>query len=147
MLQDIFDTVEEPVIILDCNFVARLANRSFFNLFRTTEAEVIGKSFFELGNKQWDIEELRALLKDVLPRHKVVEHFVVTRKFPVIGERTMVLNAREVVADHESSLIFIAIHDVTEMEENKKRLQKLQDQLIAAYGIYCIASWRHCTRF
>ena len=122
-LQDVFDTVEEPIIILDCNFVAQLANRSFFKLFQTTEAEVIGKSFFELGNKQWDIEELRSLLKDVLPKHKVVEHFVVSRKFPVIGERTMVLNAREVVAEHESSLIFIAIHDVTEMEENKKRFK------------------------
>jgi two-component system CheB/CheR fusion protein len=113
--ESIVDTVREPLVILDADLRVVSANRSFYQTFQVKLEEAGGQSFYHLGNKQWDIPELRKLLEEILPQQTVFNDYEVEHDFPDIGQRTMLLNAREVRREGgEERLILLAIEDITE---------------------------------
>ena len=65
--QAIAETVREPLLVLDDHLVVRWANHAFYATFRVEPAATEGHQLFSLGNGQWDIPQLRELLKGVLP--------------------------------------------------------------------------------
>jgi hypothetical protein len=79
-----------------------------------------------LGNKQWNISELKKLLEGVLPKNKVIKDFEVEHKFPKIGKRIMLLNARQV---DSVQLIILAFEDYTEKKEIEKQTQEYTKHL------------------
>jgi hypothetical protein len=87
------------------------ANQSFYDTFKVDPAETEGRMVYDLGNRQWNIPELRRLLGEVLPDNEFLENFEVEHEFETIGRRIMLLNARRV--DH-LQLILLAIEDITE---------------------------------
>ncbi len=110
-----FDTVREPLLLLDLDLRVVMANRSFYEVFKVTPQETEGQLIFNLGNGQWDIPALRELLERILPENTVFNNFEVKHRFENIGERTMVLNARKLF--HGGEMIFLAIEDVTERKQ------------------------------
>jgi signal transduction histidine kinase len=111
----IADTISEPLLVVDAGFQVVAVNRAYFANFRTTPEVTVERGLFELGNGQWDIPELRRLLKEVLPLHREIEGFPVEHVFPELGARYMLINACEILrpAEHEY-LILLAIEDITE---------------------------------
>ena len=80
--------------------------------------ETDGRLIYELGNRQWDIPELRELLEDILPQHTSFRDFRVTHDFETIGKREMLLNAREVHQEAgDERLILLAIEESAEDDE------------------------------
>ncbi|WIW90239.1 hypothetical protein K3M67_19510 (plasmid) [Sphingobium sp. V4] len=63
--QGIVDTVAEPLLVLDASLCVQAASRSFLEAFGVNSYETIGQPVYELGNRQWDIPELRRLLEEV----------------------------------------------------------------------------------
>ena len=90
------------------------ATPSFYRTFQVSKQDTDGQILFDLGNRQWDIPELRESLTHLLPRDTAFENFRVDHDFPSIGHRSMILNARQI---HPRSggepLILLAIEDVT----------------------------------
>ncbi|HLL60692.1 MAG TPA: ATP-binding protein [Candidatus Nitrosocosmicus sp.] len=124
----IVETVREPLIILDENLRIKTANKSFFDDFKVTKKETYNKLIFDLGNGQWDIPELKKLLKEILPKNSHFEDFEVTHTFEDIGTRTMILNARRIVLEgRKTELVLLAIEDITQ----KKIIDKHKDDFIA----------------
>lgn len=114
----IADTIREPLLVLDADFRVVAANRVFFSAFHTTPHETIDKALFALGDGQWDIAELRRLLKEVLPEHRAIEGFPVEYRSPTLGVRYMLVNACEILRPEEHEyLILLAIDDITERRE------------------------------
>ena len=64
---DIIATVHGPFLVLENDFRIRKANAAFFKKFGIYESEVVGKSFFEIQNRQWKDKKLRGLLQNLLP--------------------------------------------------------------------------------
>jgi two-component system, OmpR family, phosphate regulon sensor histidine kinase PhoR len=123
----IVETVREPLIILDENLRIKTANKSFFDAFKVTKKETYDQLIFDLGNGQWDIPELKKLLKEILPKNSHFEDFEVTHTFDDIGKRTMILNARRIVLEgHKTELVLLAIEDITQ----KKLFDKHKDDFI-----------------
>ena len=60
-----------------------------------TPRKTEGRMVFELGDGQWNIPGLRALLEDIIPKRRTVEAYEVDHEFPSIGRRAMLLNAGE----------------------------------------------------
>lgn len=121
--ESIVANIREPLLVLDKNLRIKTANKSFYVTFRVNEQETEGLLIYNLGNKQWDIPELRTLLEKILPEKSVFNDFEVTHSFPVLGELVMLLNAREVVNKSNSEkLILLSIEDIT---ERKKAQQKV----------------------
>jgi two-component system CheB/CheR fusion protein len=113
--ESIVATVREPLVILDAELRVVSANRSFYQVFHVTPEETEGELFYHAGDKQWDIPELRELLEEILPQETDFTDYEVTHHFTDIGQRTMMLNAREIGrSGGQERLILLAIEDVTE---------------------------------
>jgi len=130
----IVDTVRQPLIVLDADLRVVVASRSFYRAFQVTSQETEGRYLYELGNGQWDIADLRRLLDAIIPGNTTIEEHEVVRDFPMIGERTMLLDARKVFyeGNHGTSLL-LSIDDVTArraLERDKDELLRQKDLLL-----------------
>ena len=87
-----------------------------------------------LGEGQWDIPALRALLERIAPDKSVLEDYEVELDFPHLGRRTLLLNARKVFYEgNHSGNILLAIEDVTErrlVERERDELLRQKDLLL-----------------
>jgi two-component system CheB/CheR fusion protein len=121
----IITTITEAMIVLDKNLIVRSANQSFYDIFKTTAAETEGLYLFDLGNGQWNIPKLHELLLKIIPQDKQFKNFEVTHRFPLIGTKTMLLNAKQLVQKaHSQELIFLAIQDITSQVEAAKIIKE-----------------------
>jgi two-component system CheB/CheR fusion protein len=122
-------------------------------LFRVTAEQTEGQFIYELGDGQWNVPELRALLLDVVPNAGVIEDFTVDREFPVIGRRTMVINVRQlVVRGSDTRRILVAIEDRTAADQEVRQAlasSRLKDEFIATVShelrgpLNAISGWVH----
>lgn len=109
------ETIREAVLILDKDFRVRSANKAFYRIFKTREEETEGMLIYELGNRQWDILELRQLLEGMITKRTVISGYEVQHAFPSIGQKTMLLHCRTIAQKLlQKELIIIAIEDITE---------------------------------
>lgn len=126
--QGIVDTLEEPLLVLDKTLCVQSGNRAFFETFRVSKDETLGRPIFELGNGQWDIPELRKLLSEVVPKSTAVVGYEVNHGFPGLGRKTVLVSARRLVhPDSSNSSILILFEDVTE----RRRIDAEKDIVLA----------------
>ncbi|MES2177633.1 MAG: ATP-binding protein [Gemmatimonadota bacterium] len=126
----IADTIREPLLVLDAEFRVVAANRAYFAAFHASPDTTIEQNLFELGNGQWDIAELRRLLLDVLPKHREISDFPVEHVFPLLGARSMLLNACEIIRPEQHEyLILLAIDDITERRTAERALAERSREL------------------
>jgi PAS domain S-box-containing protein len=128
LAQAIVDTIRDPLLVLDQDLRVVTANRAFCQTFRMNLQDVHGRPVYGLGDGQWDIPELRLLLEDVAPQHAVMEAYEVEQNFPIIGRRSMLLNAREVFNQRAQKLILLAIEDVTDRRAAERQMAELLHQ-------------------
>jgi hypothetical protein len=79
-----------------------------------------------LGNGQWNVPQLMSLFKKILPGKKIVKNYEVTHIFEDIGERTILLNAKQIDA---VQLIILAMEDITERKKLEKKLADYTEEL------------------
>jgi PAS domain S-box-containing protein len=117
-LEVLMEVSREPFLVLDTNLKVIETNPSFCQTFRTDAEETKGKYVYDLGNQQWNIPKLKDLLEKILPEKKIFKDFEVDHDFPLIGRRTILLNARQL---DSVKLIILAFEDVTEKREAEKK--------------------------
>ncbi len=128
--ENIIATIREPLLVLDSNFHVVSASRFFYTTFKVTPEKTEGKLFFELGNNQWDIPVLKNLLTNILPEKSVVEDYEIEHVFEKIGNKIMLLNARELRQDEEKKRrILLSIQDITERRQAEKNLKRVNLEL------------------
>ncbi|MEW6181184.1 MAG: GAF domain-containing protein [Chloroflexota bacterium] len=127
--EGIVETVREPLIVLDGDLRVVRANPAFYRLFHTTPQESEHHLFYELGNGQWNIPELRRLLEEILPGNTCFENYMVRHEFPGLGPRIMLLNARRIYhEDNKTRFILLAIEDVTERQQALDSLNRSEER-------------------
>jgi signal transduction histidine kinase len=130
LAERIVETVRQPLLILDARLAVQSANRAFYQAFHVTPADVERTSIYALGSGQWDSPELRAWLGAILTEHSAPEEFEITRTFPSIGYKRMLLSARLVEQPlHRAPLILLAIEDITERTQAAAVLQQAHNVL------------------
>ena len=112
----ILRTMRQPLLVLLGDGTVETANRAYYRTLEAEPGETEGRLLYELGNGQWDIPKLRALLERVLPEGGEVEDFKVEHEFERIGRRVMLLNAHRMESDGDADRILLAIEDITERE-------------------------------
>ncbi len=122
----IIETLPEPLLVLNPDLTVKTANPSFYEHFRVASAQTEGRRIYDLGNRQWDIPELRTLLEDVLPDNEVFYGYQVEHDFEGLGHRVMLVNARRL--DHVQ-LILLGLHDITERYEAEQAVVAARDDL------------------
>ncbi|MGM0442400.1 MAG: PAS domain S-box protein [Elusimicrobiota bacterium] len=135
----IIATLREPFLILNKDLRIISANRAFYTKFKISEKETVGYSINKMGNKQWNIPKLLTLLKEILPKKKIIKDYEITHKFEQIGKRVLLLNARRLRipkgtgAEKEEELILLAMEDITERRRIKKALEKSEERFRRAF--------------
>ncbi|OUL24916.1 chemotaxis protein CheB [Nostoc sp. 106C] len=122
----IVDTVRESIVVLDLDLRVVKANRCFYETFQVMPAETEQRLIFELGNRQWNIPQLRSLLEDVIPSNAPFQDLEVEHNFESIGHKIMRLNARRMPQIDEMQLILLVIADITQ----QKQLEAERTQLL-----------------
>ena len=134
-VKTVVDVAEESVLILDKNFRIMAANEAFYREFQVKAKDTEGNILFELGNGQWDIPVLHRLLDSILKKNTFFKGFGVTHDFPTIGQRVIMLNARQIYFDDDASLkldspiILLAMEDITKMMRVAEKMSDLTTEL------------------
>jgi two-component system CheB/CheR fusion protein len=124
----IVETVREPLVVLSEDLRVQRANLAFYQFFQVVPQETAGRSLDELGDGQWNSPRLRMLLEQVLTTHHSFRDFEVEHRFPRIGTKTMLLNARRIVREYEQvkdHLLLLALEDITERREAERQQEAL----------------------
>ena len=103
-LNSVFDALRECIVVLNNDMTIHSANTSFYKFFSLKSNEIIGASFYEVGNKQWDIPGLKVLLNEVSTENRIVNDYVLEH-----GNKKIYLNARKTNLQGERSLIILAV--------------------------------------
>ncbi|MEO7530926.1 MAG: chemotaxis protein CheB, partial [Sediminibacterium sp.] len=127
--ESIVSTIREPLIVLDKTLCIKTANQAFYKKFNISESETEGKMLYELQGHLWDDDRLRSLLVRMVPEQTNITDFQIELTFPSIGERILLMNARQVVNEKKSEqLILLAIEDITESILIQKKLQQSENK-------------------
>jgi len=127
--ENIIATLREPFVVLDQSLRVRTANASFYRNFHVSKEETEGHFVYDLGNGQWNIPLLRTLLSEVLNNTPTVEDFEVEHKFPTIGQRHMLLNARRFPPEsNDPQLVLLAIEDNTDHRRAEEKLRNTEQR-------------------
>ena len=141
---EIFDTIKQSLLVLDKNLTVVLANASFYRNFQFTKKETEGTRIYDVGDGQWQSARLKALLEQIIPQQKEVNDYELIHTFAHVGERAMLLNAREIIRqDNRQEVILLAIEDITNkkfMEQQTKdaesRINKILENLVGSSERY-----------
>jgi signal transduction histidine kinase len=124
----IIKTVREPLIILDGKLRVKSASKSFYTTFKVTPKQTENVLLYDLGNREWDIPQLRTLLEKTLPKNNTFTDYEVVHDFKNIGKKTMLLNAQTLQQGPDKMpLILLAIEDITERKRAEEALVKSED--------------------
>jgi diguanylate cyclase (GGDEF)-like protein/PAS domain S-box-containing protein len=127
--ESIVSAIREPLLVLSTDLRVISANRSFYKAFEVTPEETEGKSIYQLGNRQWDIPELRELLGDILDKSAAFDDFEVDCEFPSVGRRTVLMNARKIYREaNKAEAILLAIEDITERKKMQEALRESKER-------------------
>jgi PAS domain S-box-containing protein len=112
--QIVSHAVQEQLLVLDANLAVQAASKTFYSLFQVTRNETIGNKLAELGNGQWNISALLALLNNLTQDSDEFDNFEIQHDFPALGKRTMLVSARRLLAaDSQAGLILLSIRDIS----------------------------------
>jgi len=126
----IVEAVKLPLLVLDSKFRVKTANPAFYQKFQVSPPETVGKKIFDLGMGQWNNPELKQLLEEILPESQLIDDFLVKFDFPVLGERSMLVSARPMIA--QDSRILLSIQDITERLALENSLRSAKQKAEAA---------------
>jgi two-component system CheB/CheR fusion protein len=126
----IIRTSRTPLLVLDMDHRVVSANQAFYETFEIDEDETEGRRIYELGNGQWAIPRVRALLEEApLRREREVRDYDVEHLFERIGWRSMRLNADVMPRTGRADLILVSIEDVTDLRKAEIAAQSRADDL------------------
>jgi PAS domain S-box-containing protein len=129
-LEGIVDTAHEGLLVLDSELRVKRANRSFYQVFEAKQEETENQFIYELGNGQWNIPKLRGLLENLLKENTEVRDFEVQHSFQDIGQKTMLVNARQLFhPDRNINMILVAINDITERKQAEESMEQYAREL------------------
>jgi len=125
-MEETLATVHEPLLVLKQDLTVMYVNPSFLKTFRVRAEDTEGRLLYNLGNEQWNMPKLRAMLEEVLSKDAPVVDFEVEHDFPRLGKKIVLLNATKIESGHhEAPLMLLAIEDITDRRRAEKALMPL----------------------
>jgi two-component system CheB/CheR fusion protein len=122
----ILNAVADPIVVLNADLHIQSANRAFYATFRVSREAAQGLALRALGGGICDLPHLQAQLRETLADDRRFEPFEIDCDLPVIGRRTVMLNAcRFSLAKSPSSLVLLSFQDVTERKRSEEQARML----------------------
>jgi two-component sensor histidine kinase len=118
---------DAPIILLDGDLTILAASASFSRIFQLEPSAIPGGSMFALGDGEWDVPQLRSLLRATLSGAAKVDAYEMDLNRPGRGQRRLVITAHRLdYADTANVRLMLAVSDVTEA----RLAARLKDDLL-----------------
>jgi len=122
--ENIVETVRDPLLIMDGELKVFSANKAFFETFKVKSEETLGQFIYDLGNGQWNIPELKKLLREIITKRNTLDDYEMEHNFETIGRKTMLLNARRIPpTPAKPRIILLSIEDITERRSVQQQIK------------------------
>lgn len=119
---------EAPILLLDGDLNVIAASVSFSRTFQIDPAATGGRSLFALGAGEWDVPQLRSLLRATLSGAAQLDSYEMDLKRVDQGARRLVLSAHQLVyGDAAAVRLMLTVTDVTDA----RLAERLKDDLCA----------------
>lgn len=120
--ESIVHTLRIPLVVLDRDLRVVFASQAFYSACRVEPREIKRKRLHEIGNKEWDIPELKERLNTVLRSEEGAVRLEITPAFPGTGDRTFIVNGRRLPMPADEDLILVDIEDISGRRMEQERL-------------------------
>jgi two-component system CheB/CheR fusion protein len=106
-----------PLLALDAELRVKRANWPFYHAFHLTPEETVDRPIYDLGDGEWNIPALRAMLAELTPERASIQNFELAQDFKHIGKKALLINACRVDGRKDiSPAIFLVIQDLTDFK-------------------------------
>jgi two-component sensor histidine kinase len=123
----VIESSKAPLVLLDGDLKIIAASASFHRAFQIDAATAPGQPLFKLGDGEWDVPQLRSLLKATLLGRAEIEAYEMDLERPARNKRHLVLNAQRLdYGDAEGVRLLLTVSDVTDA----RAAEKLKDDLL-----------------
>jgi two-component sensor histidine kinase len=123
---------DAPIVLLDRDFRVVSASASFASSFQIDPAATAGRPLFSLGGGEWDVPQLRSLLRATLLGGAEVEAYEMDLVRSDRGARRLVIKAHVLVYDDPANVrLLLAVSDVTDA----RLAERLKDDLLREKAI------------
>lgn len=126
----IVETVRHPIVVLDPELRIISANRAFSEFFKRPSKLLRGLVLEVLLNLWWSGNQLRERLEKILVKKEPLDRFLLGVELPGLGRRVLQLSARPLWRRKDSpDRILVLLEDVSEQEQARETMRKLNDEL------------------
>jgi len=123
---------DAPILLLDGDLQVVAASASFARAFQIAPTAINERSLFALGGGEWDVPQLRSLLRVTLSGAAEVDAYEMDLKRPGKGERRLVLTAHQLAyGDPANVRLLLSVSDVTDA----RLAERLKDDLLREKAI------------
>ena len=121
-----------PLVLLNGDLTVIGASATFFRAFHIDPATTPGRPIFDLGDGEWNVRQLRSLLKATAAGDAEIEAYEMDLKSGKGEPRRLVLNAQKLdYGDEAHRYILLSVADVTDA----RLAAKLKDDLLREKAI------------
>ncbi len=124
----IVEALRTPIAVLDPDLRILLASRSFYEFFRITPRQTLGRSVMELWDRRWDTPELRSSLEKIVSRKSKLEEFEIEHEFSDKMRRTILLSACSMYPEEGIHMILLSFEDITEQNKIERELAETKER-------------------
>jgi two-component system CheB/CheR fusion protein len=125
----IFDTIRQPLVVLDEELRVVSANRSFYRSFGLDHEETVGRPLGVAEDSHPQIPGLRGFLERVRAEPAPPEDYEVEVELPLLGRQLLLLNAREIRDGPLGGRKFLlAVDDITERNQATEALEAARQE-------------------
>jgi two-component sensor histidine kinase len=126
------ESSEAPLLLLDGDLTVIAASASFCRSFHVDRASVSDRLLFELGTGEWDVRQLRTLLKATRSGHADINAYEMDLKRDQEEPRRLLVNARLLeFGGKDNARLLVTVSDVTDA----RVAEKLKDDLLREKAI------------
>ncbi|HEV2363379.1 MAG TPA: sensor histidine kinase [Caulobacteraceae bacterium] len=123
---------EAPLLLLDDDLSLIAASASFHRAFQTEAAEADGHPVFAIGDGEWDVPQLRSLLRATLFGAAEIDAYEMDLMRPGHGPRRLILKAHKLdYAPAGKARLLLSVSDVTDA----RLAERLKDDLLREKAI------------
>jgi two-component system, sensor histidine kinase PdtaS len=123
---------DAPILLLDGDLTVISASASFSQAFQIDPTTAAGRSLFALGAGEWNVPQLRSLLKLTLEGAAPVGAYEMDLKRAGLAPRRLVITAHQLIYDDPANLrVLLAVSDVTDA----RLAERLKDDLLREKAI------------
>lgn len=113
-----------PLLLLSEELIVQAVSGSFCTSFGLTGEAVVGKVVFALGDGEWDVPQLRSLLRATTSGLAPIEAYEMAFIRPGKPQLTLILHAH--MLDHLDdgpSHLVLAVTDITQARDNERKVR------------------------